>query len=459
MPGDHMPMHRRIDAVFAFTPVLAGALVLAAACSHAPPPPPPTPRQLTDSESAALRWVDSHASPAAAADSTASATEQQAIRAITDGARIIGISELTEGTAEFPLMIRRTLFELAGAGVRGLAIQAPMPEAMDIDRYVRTGIGDPRRLLRTLGDDRWQTTNMLALVTAMRAWNQAHASDQQLGFNGFEIGTGAHAVNTVLDLPDSITGAPLKAFLRNQYACVASDEAAHWGLEGRAADSTYWNRCRTSVAIAADSVSALGARVGATSRAPSAVAFADEMAELIRHYVATGLEHLPREQTDAAHIMYVANTLGAKARLLVWGGDVEMGRLTLGGRTVQTGVALDKQLGTGYRAIAYAVGGGTLRTRRPGRGGEPGGVEKIQIHAPDPNSYEEVFTRASLPAFWLDLRQLPSDSAGAWLHGPRAMRLISNLYTPDAPQLFDTPIEFPRNYDAIVFVRTVTAQR
>lgn len=454
-----MPMHRRIDAIFACTPVLAAALALAAACSHAPPPPPPAPRQLTDSESAALHWVDAHASPSAGADSTASAAELQALRAITDGARIIGVSELTEGTAEFPLLIRRLLFGLAGAGVRGLAIQAPMPEAMDIDRYVRTGIGDPRRLLRALGDERWQTTDMLALITAMRAWNQSHASDQQLGFSGFEIGTGAHAVNVVLALPDSVTGAPLKAFLRTHYACVATDEAAHWGLEGRAADSTYWNRCGTSVSIAADSVAALRGRVAATSGAASAVVFADEMARLVRHYVTTGLEHLPREQTDAAHIMYVANTLGSNARLLVWGGDVEMGRLTLGGRTLQTGVALDKQLGAGYRAIAYAVGGGTLRTRRPGRGGEPGGVANIQIQTPDPNSYEEVFMRVPLPAFSLDLRQLPADSAGAWLHGPHAMRLISNLYTPDAPQLFDTPIEFPRNYDAVVFVRTVTAAR
>jgi len=39
------------------------------------------------------------------------------------------------------------------------------------------------------------------------------------------------------------------------------------------------------------------------------------------------------------------------------------------------------------------------------------------------------------------------------------MRLITDLYTPDAPQLFDTPLEFSKNYDAVVFVRTVTATR
>ncbi len=448
---------RRSIIAACIAPLVGAALTLAVACSHAPPPPPPAPRQLTDSETAALGWVNAHALPASTSDSTPASGEVQALRTLTAGARIIGLSEMTEGTNEFPLVIRRALFALADSGVRGLAIQAPMAETMEIDRYVRTGVGDVRRLLRTIGQDRWDNPGMLALIASIRAWNQTHGSDRQLGFYGFEIPTGAHAVDVVLALPDSVTGAPLKAWLRGQYACVATDEAAHFGLEGRAADSTYWNRCRTLVSHAADSVAALRARVSAASSNAAAVAYADEMARLIKHYVTTGLRHLPREEGNAAHVMYLADALGPNARLLVWGGDVEMGRLTLSGRTVQTGVPLGKQLGAGYRAIAFAVGGGTLRTRRPGNGGQPGGVEKIRIQVPDPDSYEEVFARAASAAYWLDLRALPSDSAGQWLHGPHAMRLISGLYTPDVPQLFDTPIEFPQNYDGVIFIRTVSA--
>src|SRR6185437_14115573 len=108
-----------------------------------------------------------------------------------------------------------------------------------------------------------------------------------LGVYGFEIPSGAHAVNVVLALPDSVTGRRLKAWLRGEYACVATDEAAHWGLEGRAADSTYWNRCGTSVSLAADSIAALRARLSAASREASDVAYADEMARLIQHYVTT----------------------------------------------------------------------------------------------------------------------------------------------------------------------------
>ena len=446
-----------------FIAAAAGALSLAACHSGPPPAPPAPPPALTDSESAALRWIDAHASELAIADSVPSAGERQAIESIASGARVIGLSELTEGTSQFPLVVRHALIALADAAppVRGLAIQAPMPEAMEIDRYVRTGTGDPRRLLRTLGSPRFEAPEMLGVVEAIRRWNQGHGTDRQIGFYGFEIPNGTHAVATVLGLPDSIAGRALNLWMRSQLACVANDEAAHWGLEGRASDSTFWNQCGTIVARVADSVAALHARVGGSSPSAVRVAYADEMAKVLKHYVSTGLRHLPREQTNAAHVMFLLNSLGADARLVVWGGDVEMGRLTLGRTTVQTGVPLGTELGAAYRTIAFAVGGGRTRTRRPAAGpmGNPGGYGAIPIHAPEQDTYEDVLARATRDAYWLDLRPLPSDTAGGWLRGPRRMRLITDLYTPDAPQLFDTPLEFPKNYDAIVFVRTVTATR
>ena len=443
--------------------VAAGVLSLAACHGGPPPQPPAPPPTLTDSESAALRWVDAHAAELAVTDSSPSAGERQAIASIASGARVIGLSELTEGTAQFPLIVRHAVLALADAAppVRGLAIQAPMPEAMEIDRYVRTGTGDPRRLLRTLGSPRFETPEMLGVVEAIRRWNEGKGPGQQVGFYGFEIPNGTHAVATVLGLPDSVAGRALNLWMRSQLACVANDESAHWGLEGRASDSTYWNQCGTIVAHVADSIAALRARVSASSPAAARVAYADEMARLLRHYVSTGLRHLPREQTNAAHVMYLVNSLGADARLVLWGGDVEMGRLTLGKTTVQTGVPLGTELGSAYRAIAFAVGGGRTRTRRPAAGpmGNAGGYGAIPIHAPEQDTYEDVLGRATREAYWLDLRALPSDTAGTWLRGPRRMRLITDLYTPDAPQLFDTPLEFPKNYDAIVFLRTVTATR
>lgn len=458
--------HRTMITRTIFVVAVSGLSALAAAaCAKSAPPPPPAPVALTDSAAAALRWVQGHALSIPADDSTETAEDRARAAAIAGDARIIGVSELTEGTHQFPILIRRLLFALADtAGVKGLAIQAPMPEAMDLDRYVRTGVGDPRRLLRTLGSGQWETQEMLGLVEAMRGWNRSHGADKQLGFYGFEIPTAAHALHVITTLPDSEMGASLNAWLRGAYTCVTQDEAAHWGLEGRAADSTFWNRCRGVSAAALDSVTARLHAVPAGSRAAQDLAFAQEMADLVKHHVDVGLRHLPRHEGVAAHTMYLADRLGSGARLLVWGGDVEIGRINLEGKVPQMGLALDKLLGERYRPIGFAIGNGRIRARQPSFNRQTGASEEgkysdITVLPPRPGTYEDVLSRAGTAAYWLDARTLPSDSAGAWLRGPHPIRLISDVYVPQIPDSFETPIELPKNYDAILFVQNVTPAR
>src|SRR5215472_7997599 len=120
--------------------------------------------------------------------------------------------------------------------------------------------------------------------------------------------------------------------------------------------------------------------------------------------------------------MYLADRLGPDAMLMLWGGDVEMGRLTLERTTVQTGLTLGQRLGDKYRNVAFGFGTGTLRTRplaagQRGAGGPPG-LADVPIRPPLQDSYEEVFARAAPAAYWLDLRALPADPTGRWLGGP-----------------------------------------
>jgi len=447
------------------TRIALAAGVAAAACHHPPPPPPTPPPALSDSGAAALTWVESHVSPIALHDSTPSAEERRGIFALASGARILGLSELTEGTAEFPEVVRRTLVTLADSGFKAIAVQAPMPEAMEIDRYVRGGTGDVRRLLRALGSWRFDTREMIAFVGALREWNHVHP-DKQIDFYGFEIPTAELAVRTIVTLPDSVIDAATRGWLTRNYRCVAENEGAHFGLEGRAADSSFWNACAPATRAAVDSVVAARARAK-TPAATNELAYAEQMALLIQHHVSVGLRHLPRQEGNAEHVMYLANIFGPQGRIVLWGGDVEMGRLTLERTTIQTGVPLEKRLSTGYRAAAFAVGGGTIRARVPsvsnransGRGsGEPG-FSDTRVARPTQDSYEDVLNRVPAPsgdAFWLDARNLPSDKGGGWLRGPRQMRLITELYSPVLPGAFETTVELPTKFDAIVFVRTPT---
>lgn len=443
--------------------LLVAAALSAAACHSAPPPPPPPPVPLSDSANAAMQWVQSHAITVNAGDSVASPAERDALFTLTSGARIIGFSELNEGTREFTYLVRRALFALADSGVRGIAVQGSMADAMEIDRYVRGGSGDARRLVRTLGSWRYETREMAAFVDAIRDWNRAHP-ERVIGFYAFEIPSAAHAVRLIESLPDAVTGAALKSWLAQRYACVAMNEGAHWGLEGRASDSTFWSSCGPATTQALDSIVALhhrhGGRVGS---GPADLAFAEEMARLVAHHVSVGLRHMKREEANYEHIMFLANLLGENARLLLWGGDVEMGRLVLEKTTVQTGVPLGQHLGARYRAIAFTYGDGTVRTHVPSRNArapsEPG-LADVTVRPPEPNTLEDMLRRMSPSAFWLDMRNLPTDAGGSWLKGPRQMRFITDIYASFAPQSsFETPVEFPANFDGLVFVKRVNPLR
>ena len=456
--------HRLFMRTLACPAAIIFAAAALSACHSTPAAPPPPPVPLTDSAVAAIRWVDGRAASFPMSDSAASADEKGKLPALVGDARVVGFSELSKGTAQFPYVVRRTLFALAETSeLRGLAIQGPMAEAMEVDRYVRTGVGDPRRLLHALGYWRWETREMQGLVAAMRDYDASRPADQQIGFYGFEIPSAAHAVQIITGLRDSVTGPKLGQWLRRQYNCVAADEGAHWGLEGRAADSTYWNGCRPLVMDGLDTIVALRKRLGASSPSAANVAFAEQMARLVVHHVTVGLQRLPRHELNAEHVLYLANSLGPNAKLMLWGGDVEMGRLTLAPNTIQTAVALGAKLGEKYRPVAFVVGNGSIRVRRPSTGrtgnGQPSGLTDVTIRGPAHETFEDVFRRAASDAYWLDMRALPADNGGAWLRGPRSARLIIDTYAPELPELFLTPLEFPKFFDAVVFVKHVTPAR
>lgn len=450
----------------AFAAALLAASLAAAACHSAPPPPPPPPIPLSDSATAALTWVAEHRLPTSEQDSVPTAQERANIYALTAGARIIGFSELIEGTHEFPYVIRRVVMALADSGLRGIALQASMADAMEVDRYVRGGMGDIRRLLRDLNppeSQRIATREMFGLVETIRAWNHDHP-DKQIGFYGFEIPTASHAVASIVTLPDSIFGAPLKAWLAQRYACVAMNEGAQWGREGRAADSTFWSSCGPATVAAADSVAAVGGRAGARSvRARSDLAFALQMARLIQHHVSVGLRRMSRQDANAEHVMFLADMLGPNAKLLLWGGDWEMGRLVLdNGRTIQTAVPLGQRLGARYRAIGVMIGDGVLRARVPNpmaRSAEQPGIGDARILPPSPNTYDDVFNRVNTAAYWIDLRTLPSDMGGTWLKGPHPIRMIAEQYVVQSPTAVETPIPLQTGFDAIIFFKHVTPAR
>lgn len=446
-----MSIHRRyltrVAAVMTFT--------IGGACHSSKPPVILPPPPLSDAAAAALRWVDAHALPVTILDASPSGDRTPFINFVGN-ARVLGISELTEGTHEFAGIVQNILAALGAQNFRGIAIQAPMADVMELDRYVRSGVGNPRLWLRTLGAH-WNTQEILNLVEWIHAYNGSHNAGEQIGFYGFELPTARHAVQVITSLPDSIAGGAVNAFLKREMTCVSTGESANWGREGPAADSSFWNRCRGSTAAVVDTLVALRSRIG-TSRAGAqgTVAFAELMARLAQHDADVGLRRLPRHQAVAEHILWVANSLGPQSNLVVWGRDVESGRLTGEGGIVQSAVPLASTLGDRYRNIAFTAGQGVVRAQpiNPGQR-EPGGETNMRLRPPRLESYEDVLNRGSSETLFIDMRALGTDDAGTWLKGPHQARLVSGVYSESLGS-FETTLQFPTYYDGLLFLKHVT---
>lgn len=435
----------------------AATLAVVGGCHSKAPEVVAPPRPLSDSAAAALRWVDTHAIPITVRDSTQLIIDRAAFVTFVSNARVLGISELTEGSHQFGALMLSMLQTLASEGFRGIAVQAPMAEAMELDRYVRTGAGNPRQWLRSLGASHWNTQEVLNIVEWIRNYNRDHSVGEQIGFYGFELPNAGHAISVMTTLPDSIAGSSLNAWLKREIQCVPTGESAAWGRDGPASDSTFWNRCRGQTAEVVDSLSALRARLGSRPSAQATVAFAERMARLAQHDADVGLRHLPRHQTVADHILWLANIPGADAKLLVWGRDVESGRLTGDGGVVQSAVPLASTLGDRYRNLAFTAAEGVVRAQPINVGQrEPGGETNMRLRPARPESYEDVLKRAMAENFLLDLRNIGGEPGSGWLKGPHQARLVSGTYSENALGVFETSLQFPSYYDGLLFSRNVT---
>lgn len=434
--------------------VLLSGFGVLAGCQHAPPPAPPTPP--TDaSRVAALRWLNSNALPLSTLDSTASPSARAAFLSIVGDARVLGMSEYSEGTHEFGELMRNVLRDVVeGAGFRGIAVQAAMPEALEVDRYVRTGVGDPRRLLRALGPGKWDRQEVVELVSWMRAYNTGKPAAQQIGFYGIDLTNVSHAVRTVETLPATTTGTALQSWIRNEYQCVAQGAAAYWGLEGYAADTTYWERCATVTARVRDTLGAIRKR---SSTDTADVAFAQQMAALVQRSVTQGIRHVKRADALADNIVWTADQLGPDARIVFWGRDAEGGRQEMERGIVQTGMVLGQRLGEKYRPVAFAFGNGSIHAQGVDeRTGQPSGYGNVRAAPPEPGSYEELLQFVNARDFYVDMRKVTSDSSAKWLVGPHPMRFIGSQFVATAARQFTWPTEFPKHYDALMFVRDVS---
>jgi erythromycin esterase len=71
-------------------------------------------------------------------------------------------------------------------GFNIFALECPFGEALDVNRYVLEGIGDPEKAIAGIYYCTWDTKEVLALLEWMRAYNSDPQNEQKVKFYGFD---------------------------------------------------------------------------------------------------------------------------------------------------------------------------------------------------------------------------------------------------------------------------------
>lgn len=139
-------------------------------------------REAADSAGA---WIREHAIPLATVEAGHGFADLQPLRGLVGDARIVALGEATHGTREFFQLKHRILeFLVSELGFDVFAIEATLPEAMDVNRYVLTGEGDPERALAGMYFWTWDTEEVLALIRWMRRYNEDPGHRRKVEFYG-----------------------------------------------------------------------------------------------------------------------------------------------------------------------------------------------------------------------------------------------------------------------------------
>jgi erythromycin esterase len=363
------------------------------------------------------------------------------------------MGEGSHGTHEFFRMKHRVFeFLVQRMGFTVFAIEASFPEALDVDRYVRTGEGDPSALIRGMYFWTWNTDEVLDLVRWMRNYNVARGAPV-LRFVGIDMqspGTSIDSVTAIVTRLDAARGDSVRA----AYACL--DPFRNHGFTQASrnyfvADSFNCKAPVHGVIPLLDRARpAWGGRIDDASFA------------LVRQY-ARLVEQWEEAHTTGPSFRDVAMGENAawwleqvpQSRMMIWAHNLHLvrgPRLTGNDKTSRTtGMDLQTRYGTSYRPIAQFFGTGALNAAPTGRP-LPTTVGPIKT-----GTLESVFSATGAPRLILDTRKIASGGPDAVkLLGPLLMRGVDEVYsrTVDNAEYFATVL--PGDYDGLIWFATST---
>ncbi len=407
----------------------------------------------TDPESQ-IAWLRDNAVPFGTVQPGGSASDLAPLGRMIGNARIVGLGEATHGSAEFFRMKHRVVeYLVRERGFRTFGIEATWAEATRINRYIRTGEGDPAALLSNLYFWTWNTREVLEMIQWMRVYNQSVPAAERVSFYGFDVQFSRVAMDDVVGYLRATDGAAADSAAA-WYACYRQyqDQVPQPLPNYGAAPAADKQACRAGVVAAHALLQRRAAELtGRSGRAAYDVA-------LRTARVVVQNEDLRSEPAQAAgkrdlymaeNVAWMSGAAGAGSGQVLWAHNGHVGRLPR-----LMGSYLAQEFGDAYVVAGFSF-------FRGGFNAVEATLRLGPLQAPDAweGSYESEFNRLGHARFYLDMR--PARTAGGpmaarWLLGPRLFRMIGATYRNATPTDVYSQRALAREFDIMIHVTETT---
>ncbi|MFD1870855.1 erythromycin esterase family protein [Hymenobacter bucti] len=405
-----------------------------------PGPPPPT--------AAEQAWLRTALRPLRLATPATAGPDLAALGSILRSARLVGLGEVTHGSQEvFSLNARLSHYLIEQKGFSGLLLEASPAGCAALGDYLRTGQGDPARLLAAL--EGWHTPAMLDLVRGLRAYQQAHPGPPLL-LAGIEVRQPEQALaylGQLVEAKDDFAQSRLRQLtqLLADYRQPATAELDLRFGPDQPRDSLLapLRRLLAELGTDFDTRSKLGppTNLQLLARQRYYLRLVEQGATWRRLDPSAAENYRQACLAENAH--YLSQQAGGK--LLLWANNRSVAKfLTPDERPM--GEWLRATLGAGYLALGVVLGQGRFAAQSPAGQWAPATLAAVR-----PGAYE-AWLRSGPPAFWLGLSKLELTEDNAWLFQSQLLHDLSYADAHNQYMLHSLRAEF----DAVLFVRDST---
>ena len=362
-------------------------------------------------------------------------------------ARMVALGEATHGLREFVEIKQRLLeYLVRDKGFTVLAVEATWPEAMDINRYIKTGEGDPQAALAALDGWRWRSQEMLDLVEWMRHYNQAPDTHAKVTVTSYDMQAARPAVEQVLDYLDG----------HSPGDAGGADAAYAGALElDQRRDRVFDDKAESAADQAAKVIQTLDARRAELIRKSSPEAWRDARQAAAAVFNACTMR-IPgkgpayREEMMAANVEWLASEVYRGEKMVLWSDNEHVRSGVAAGRPKSMGAWLREPYGSGMYVVGFAFARGRLRAAGID-GGNLTGVGEYPAPGAE-GSGDSILALAGMPSFFLHLAVPPGGALGRWLAQPHLFHNAGGEWIADDPEANRETAVLPQLYDGLVFV-------